>query len=86
MELLLDLGLFSIVSLFKNKSCMRSLVSINRVLGEVRVAEAVVIDLWPGAFLKEGKYLVKGPIISLRSLLPGSLTLAIALGQRHPWP
>ena len=70
MEPLLDLGLFWIMSLFKNKSCLCSLVSISRVLGEVRVMEVRVKGLWPGAFFQKGKYLVKGPMATC-SLLPG---------------
>ena len=80
MESLLDLGLFRIVSLFKNKSCMCSFVSISRVLGEVRVMEVGVIGLWPRAFFKKGKYLVKGPV-TMFSLLLGHLLLEIVLGQ-----
>ena len=59
-ELLLDLAL--LVSLFKNTSCMSSLVSINAVFWEARVVQVRVIGLWPWAVFKQSKYLVKWPL------------------------
>ena len=86
-DLLLDIELLGSRSLFKNKSCMSSLVSINVVFWEVRVMQIGVIGLWPWAVFKESKYLVKRPLVML-SLFPGQLLLANVLGggQRQLWP
>ena len=87
MDLLLDLGLLSDRSLFKDKSCVSPLVSINVVFWEARVMQVRVIGLWPWAVFKQSKYLVKGPL-AVHSLLPDWLLLAIFLGggPNQLWP
>ena len=56
----MDLSLFRILSLFKNKRCMCSLVSISRVPGEVRVMEVRVKGLLAWGILQEEKIFGQG--------------------------
>ena len=79
-ELLLDLAL--LVSLFKNTSCMSSLVSINGIFWEARVMQVGVIGLWPWAVFKQSIYLVKGPL-AVHSLL---LAIFLGGGPSQLWP